>query len=153
MISRACRDDLSQEGDIAAWKAESTWNGSVPLSAWRAIKAKGARIDYIRSWSSLRRSVKFRELPLTVRAPAQESFSSCEPRLYRAIARLPVKYQEIVRLKFWYGMTHAEIAESIASTEAMVSLSMANIMKELKRTICITPEFSLKSSRLRYWQP
>jgi RNA polymerase sigma factor (sigma-70 family) len=73
--------------------------------------------------------------------------------LYRAIAALPPHYQRIITLKFWHGLTAAEIGAALGMPPRTVDTAVANIINELKRTICFTPDFSRESSRLRYWQP
>jgi RNA polymerase sigma-70 factor (ECF subfamily) len=103
-----------------AWaKVAPVTEGSQGLSAWLARIARNRAIDRLRSnrRRAVRQGVVVREGP--------QAFAAVEPdeaatpgwhvhaQVHAALAALPAEQQEAVRLAFFEGLTHSEVAERL----------------------------------------
>lgn len=115
-------DDLSQEGLIAAWKSEETWDGAGTLETRSGRCARLAMIDYIRKtvWDSRRSEQK----PVFVEIPTAE-----EKKDYGKLAVLsPVEHaiyiKEVVtsvkKLRLPKRMAEAFLATTIGDVHPVV---------------------------------
>lgn len=130
MISLPDYDDINQEAAIAAWKAESTYNGSCPLSAWKAMKARYAKIDYKRWWRGDRKALRF--VDLSPEMATTEAEIIVEPGLMRAIAKLPKDGRQIIDLKYWQGYTTVEAAEIMKRSPKSVETLLGRVHRQLR---------------------
>lgn len=136
-------DDLRQVRDIAAWRAGKAFDPSrgVPIAVWRAMAAKRAAVDYVRSWNHLRsygRGVSFVSLPDSGPAASCQS-PTPEPGLERAIHALPPRQRELIQLVFWHGRSFREISVDWGVSVSTVYNHHYQAIRNLRRMLCAPP--------------
>jgi len=138
-FARIHGDDLRQVGDIAAWRAEATFDPSrgVPLSAWTALAAKRAVLDHVRAWNHSRSyGAGVKIVTLFAAQNAAVWPCNCEPRIERAVNALTPRQQEIIRLVFWCGYTKSEAARELGLSTGTVGNHYFAAMTQLRRMLC-----------------
>lgn len=116
------RDDLAQEGMIAAWEALQGGE-TVALATWRAVQRMDRMLTPERQhkWTGLttrRRadSLKHEALTLSLDALSYDA-STTDPEadldVRRVVAALPLREKEILYRRFWLKETWAEIGAAL----------------------------------------
>ena len=109
------------------------------LQAWRALKA-GAEVRDIRAWLyriahnlavSAARRPRLVALPAETRAPvASQTDASAE--IHRAVGSLPEAHRVIVSLRHFTGMSHEEIAHTLAIPTGTVRSRLSRAYERLR---------------------
>ncbi len=109
------------------------WQG-VSISAWLYQIARNSLIDYYR------KEGKKKEIQITDENNIKDESSSIETQaiekdgatiIQNIIDQLPKRERNIVRLKFYEGMTNKQIAKTLDITETNVSTILHRTMKKL----------------------
>ena len=129
MVGPSDADDCFQETFMAALRSYETLDGANPR-AWVMTIARNKAIDHHRSAS--RRAVpKGDDLP-DVAAPARPE---PDPDLWAAVATLPDRQREAVRLRFAADLRYREIAGAMATSEEAARRSVHEGLKKLRDTV------------------
>jgi RNA polymerase sigma factor (sigma-70 family) len=117
-------DDCYQETWIAALRAYPRLRDSRNLRGWVFTVAHRKAIDHIRAQK--RRPIPVEEIPEGTRPSADDG----RPELWASMQRLPPKQRSAVALRFLADASHAQIAESMGTTE---EAARRNVHEGLKR--------------------
>ena len=107
-------EDATQQTFLQAWRASDSFDPQRPMGPWLATIARRAAIDVFRR---SRRHETYDELdsahPALVTSPpsAEQIYETWEVR--RAVDSLPPDDRELVRLQYFSGLSHTEIAERL----------------------------------------
>jgi RNA polymerase sigma-70 factor (ECF subfamily) len=134
-------DDLAQEAMLTVWRKAGLFDPArASASTWIFTIARNLRIDLIRR----ERQPRFdQDDPTLAPAPetgAEESASARDrdEALRAALAALPAEQGEIVRLSFYSGKPHGEIAETLkiplGTVKSRLRLAMARLRTALGET-------------------
>jgi RNA polymerase sigma factor (sigma-70 family) len=149
-VLRVCRAVLGATADADdAWSetflaALETWPELPPdtnIEAWLVRVAYRKAIDVTRVRA--RHAVPVAEVPESrteLGVPERD-----EDDLWRAVGALPEQQRFAIAYHFFGGLTHAQTAELIGSSEAAVRRAAADGMRNLRQTFA--PEDSLKGGR------
>jgi DNA-directed RNA polymerase specialized sigma24 family protein len=144
------REDCEQVTAIARWLAEESFDPSrgVPLEKHQNVRAKYAKIDFIRKEGNLSRPVRYarfwrRRVPLETEMTATSPNQFSEPRLARAMSKLremnAIQHSCIV-LRFFDGLTFLDIAKKFRMSEPWAYLQIREALRNLRRFMLMTPE-------------
>lgn len=134
-------DDLAQEAMLTVWRKAGLFDPSrASASTWIFTIARNLRIDLIRR----ERQPRFDPDDPTLAPPpeigAEESASARDrdEALRAALTELPAEQREIVRLSFYSGKPHGEIAKSLkiplGTVKSRLRLAMARLRTALGET-------------------
>lgn len=133
-------DDLYQEGLIAVWKAEKSWDGVQDLEARRIFKARCAMIDYVRAYrfDQRRKTAQPVFIAFNKHIPCKE-----KSNLDKVIAKNMVEFVKNANIsdnaKFAIlettlnSRTKADVSKELGLSESTVGQMINRSLKELKR--------------------
>lgn len=122
--------DAVQDGILRAYKNIKTLRDPEYFRTWITRIVINAATDVCRK----RRPAE--ELGETAYLPEAESLTPEERMdLHAALQRLPEKYRDVVKLKYFDGLTIREIAERTGTAEGTVSSQLSRAIKRLKDDI------------------
>lgn len=127
--------DVVQETFIRASRAIGDFRGDAAFKSWIA------RIAINEATNQIRRQARRREAPLEVveSAPSGEMGPEAEmvrkdmaERAFSFIRQLPDQQRDVLLLRTTEGMSYAEIADALGSTEGSVRVSYHHGLRKLK---------------------
>jgi RNA polymerase sigma-70 factor (ECF subfamily) len=132
-------EDAAQEGFVKAWRALGRFRDGAPFRPWLLqIVANGAR--------NRRRSAGRRE-HLALRAATEEpsggaapspeaAFLTAETReaLLAAVNELPDDQREVIALRYFLGLSDAEVAETLGIAQGTVKSRTARALERLRES-------------------
>lgn len=107
-------EDATQQTFLQAWRASGSFDPHRPIGPWLATIARRVAIDVHRR---TRREQTYDELdathPALISSPpsAEQIYETWEVR--RAVDSLPADDRELMRLQYFAGLSHTEIAERL----------------------------------------
>jgi RNA polymerase sigma-70 factor (ECF subfamily) len=137
-IEPSVAEDLTQEVMTKLWQRAHQFDRTKSsLATWLFRIARNARIDYLRRQ---RGEPPIGEEALSVADPGQApddalNASQMEDRVRAAITNLPAEQLAIVRLAFFDGLSHSEIAEQtglkLGTVKARIRLALTRLRRGL----------------------
>jgi RNA polymerase sigma-70 factor (ECF subfamily) len=115
-------EDITQEVFLRAYSNMEDYRGDSKVSTWLCRIAINASKDYLRSWS-------YRKVIFTKALPLLNSTESAEDEVMRKlqgdevlqrVMALPLKYREVVILRYLEDMEVREIAELLGLRESSI---------------------------------
>lgn len=98
------------------------------LKAYKSLKTL-REPEYFRTWLT---KIVINTAQDTLRARQRTAPLEEELDLHGAIARLPEKYQDVIKLKYFDGYTIREISEATGMPQGTVSVYLRRAVKELQ---------------------
>ncbi len=138
-------EDIAQEAFIKAFRGASRFRGQSKLSTWLH------RITVNTAWDLLRRKKRQRALLEEARARGEldEVAGGTEKAqrnlLISFIEELPTAEAEAIRLSYFHGYSHKEIADNVGCAESTVSWRIHMARKSLRRKF---EEYGMEESSL-----
>ena len=124
---QASRFDATR-GNVAAWLA-----GIARTRALDLVRARGRREARVLPDSEV---VSTAPLPATAPdALAQLETAECETSVARALAALPSSQRDAIALAYWEGLSHAEIAERLATPLGTIKTRIRLGMHKLRELL------------------
>jgi RNA polymerase sigma-70 factor (ECF subfamily) len=137
---RDCAQDAVQDAFLSIWSSSSTYQDSRgPVAGW-AMSIVRHRAIYL----SRRRRVmahrddalaRLREQPAKDDPPADLAAHAQRQQLAELLARLPAAQREVIRLGFFDGLTHQQIASRLAlppgTVKGRMRLGLSKLRSEL----------------------
>jgi RNA polymerase sigma-70 factor (ECF subfamily) len=140
VVPEADVEDVTQETFIAMMKSLRSFKGSAKFSTWLHTLASRRVADYYRARGGARPPDDLADAEQQA-APGSAGANSAENdtlMLRLAIARLPERYKDIVRLRFAEGLQFGEIAEisglSLEATKSLFRRAIAALRTEMGET-------------------
>ncbi len=114
---RTLAEDATQETFLKAWRAAATFNPDRNLEPWLATIARNVAIDFNRREGHRRHdsleSADPSHLELVSLPPSAERIHEIL-EVRRAVEALPFDERMLIRLQWFEGLTHPQIAERLA---------------------------------------
>ena len=138
--NRAVADDLLQTTFLKMHRARRQWHQDKRLKPWLFSIAARVRLDELRRRYALREDLD----PEGVERAAEEQATDLpdpgvaadvKARVHAAIERLPESQRTVVHLHRFEGLTFAEIAEILGTTEGAVKLRAFRAYAELRKLL------------------
>ncbi|MBL8891876.1 MAG: sigma-70 family RNA polymerase sigma factor [Planctomycetaceae bacterium] len=136
--ARHTAEDLLQETFLAVWARRETFAATGTFASWLFAIATNCHRQSLRSRS--RRLVMFDTsdsipaVPCTTPTPLDQSLIIEQQRaLELAISRLPEQQREVLVMRHWNRMPHAEIAKVVDCTVATVRSHLHHALKNIRR--------------------
>jgi RNA polymerase sigma-70 factor (ECF subfamily) len=121
--SAEAAEDCTQEVFLRIWRAVRTFDyrGEVSFNAWLYTIANHVVVSYLRKNRRVALVSLTPELELADSRTSATAHTICEQVVLRdALAELTVEQQQVITLKFWGGLSNAEIAACLGRTEGAV---------------------------------
>lgn len=131
-------DEAMQEAMLSIWRRAESYNPALaPASAWIFAIARNRRIDMIRRNN---RPVPDPHDPLfrPAKSPSpDQAFAARERhiRIQEAVAELTEEQREVVRLAFFTGLSHSEIAARTGAPPGTVKSRIRLAVAHLRRAL------------------
>lgn len=125
-------EDATQETFLKAYKALPTFRGECSEKTWLMRIAMNTCRDMRRgAWF---RHIDRRVTPETLPEPSRDMLPE-EDSLAQAILSLPVKYREVILLRFYQDLTMKEIADALNIAVSTVSKRINQACAKLEGTL------------------
>ena len=121
-------EDIAQQVLLKGFTDISRLQDNERFGAWIGRIAKNLCIDFIRRQ-------KRRANGLAERAGPSQSGSKDYPELEQALAKLPAEERLVLMLYYFDGQSTANIAETLAVSQAAVHTRMSRARKELRKLL------------------
>jgi RNA polymerase sigma factor (sigma-70 family) len=131
MVGAVEADDCFQETWIAALRAYPRLRRADNLRAWLFRIAQNKAIDAHRARS--RRPVPVEAVPESATPPSAERADDSEPELWARVRELPPKQRTAVFCREVLGMSYAELAVLLDSSEDAARRSVHEGLKKLRK--------------------
>lgn len=128
-------DDILQEALIAIHKSRHTYHHSRPFFPWIFAIAKYKLTDYIRRQKSTISLDCHESISQSLAANEPETSHDTHDILYKALARLPVKTREIIRLNKLEGYPFKKIADHFGMSVVAVKTAASRGYKKLEKYV------------------
>ncbi|MBN1910501.1 MAG: RNA polymerase sigma factor [Pirellulales bacterium] len=132
--NRAEIEDVVQEVFLAALRNLDRFRGESRFSTWLASIAVNRCRSLHRRRALRRRLLPWLAVPNKVEDNRAEASETGE-EVRRAVRQLPTKYREPIVLRYFEGMTVAEIAEVLGLAVNTVEVRLSRARKTLKKTL------------------
>jgi len=133
-LDAGAAEDLMQDVMLTVWQRASTYDAARASPAtWIFTIARNRRIDAARRGARPDLDPSDPSLAPSVPAPADEAVEAAQHEriLRRAIAALPPQQAELLRLAFYEGRSHGEIAGDLAlplgTVKSRIRLALARL--------------------------
>jgi RNA polymerase sigma-70 factor (ECF subfamily) len=129
--SRAAADDLMQATFLKIHRARESWRPELPVRPWVFTIAAHVRQDALRRTRGLSEAAGEEEIAAAEAQGAADTVPDAEVALFRraraervraALEALPEAQRTVIHLHRYEGMTFAEIAKVLGTTEGAVKL-------------------------------
>ncbi len=134
---RETAEDLAATTFTKAWQHFPSYNPEKgPITAWLYRIARNTLYDHFRQT----RPTEDIDQPWLNLAAKDDVNATAESREQLAkvdtyLSQLPPRQREIIILRLWDGLTHAEIAELLGATEAAIKMDFSRTIRQLRETI------------------
>jgi RNA polymerase sigma-70 factor, ECF subfamily len=131
-------EDLTQDVFLRAMTKMESFRGQSSVRTWLLSITANRCKDYLRSWSA-RHEIADSE-PMVQGKTGQDIASEVEQkleqdRLWRAVAKLPVKYREVIVLSYKRDLSGQETAEVLGLSEQTVRTRLYRARGMLKNIL------------------
>lgn len=139
-------EDLSQAGLVAALGARTRYDATrgASLRTFLGIRIRGAILDEIERQMRGYVEASYDELDAIHQAPGHMDTPERHAmhyerlmRLVKAIDRLPVRWQQLLALRYQEDLTQRQVARDMGVTEARISQIHGQITDRLRGNQCI----------------
>ncbi len=135
-----CRNDASAEDIVAnvylkAWKSAATYrHGSNNYQRWLFTIARNALIDH---WRRNREVSPFDDLnfPDIASDASESAVEEDYSMVSEALNRLNAEQREVVVLRFFNELSHAEIAQILGKREGAVRAQLLRALRQMRKAI------------------
>lgn len=126
-------EDLAQETFIQAYTHLDQYNAQYRFSTWLYKIATNIALQYLR-----------KKRPDLIDDEALATFPSTLPstdhlaktnEINQAVARLPHKHQQVIRMRYWQGQSYAQIATELGTTTGAIKGWMRRAKQQLKEML------------------
>jgi RNA polymerase sigma factor (sigma-70 family) len=141
VIARNASDaeDAAQDGFVKAWRALGRFREGAPFRPWL--------LSIVANEASNRRRSAGRRAGLALRAATQEPSGDAAPSpeaallsseqrstLLAAVEQLPEEQRSVVALRYFLGLSEAEVAETLAIPQGTVKSRTARALERLRES-------------------
>jgi RNA polymerase sigma factor (sigma-70 family) len=141
VIARNASDaeDAAQDGFVKAWRALGRFREGAPFRPWL--------LRIVANEASNRRRSAGRRVGLALRAATQEPSGDAAPspeaallsseqrtELLAAVDQLPEEQRDVVALRYFLGLSEAEVAETLGIPQGTVKSRNARALERLRET-------------------
>lgn len=114
------------------------------LRRWRRVNLSGNPVGYVKRamvnahisrWRRLRRELLTNEIDHLALAAPEVQGSDCESRLWVGLLRLPPRQRAVVVLRYYEGLSEAEIAYTLNCAPGTVKSQCSKALASLRRYI------------------
>ena len=132
-------EDAAQEGFVKAWRALGRFREGAPFRPWL--------LRIVANEASNRRRSAGRRAGLALRAATQEPSGDAAPspesallsseqraELLAAVDGLPDEQRDVVALRYFLGLSEAEVAETLGIPQGTVKSRTARALERLRET-------------------
>lgn len=133
-------EEIAQETMLTVWRKASLYDpGRATVSAWVFTIARNARIDRLRKDKRARQHLQYELIELDQEEPDRPDglldAAQREARVRKALEKLPEDQVRIVRLSFFDGRPHSEIAEHLGIPLGTVKSRLRLAMGRLRQSL------------------
>jgi RNA polymerase sigma-70 factor (ECF subfamily) len=133
-------EEIAQETMLTVWRKASLYDpGRATVSAWVFTIARNARIDRLRKDKRARQHLQYELIELDQEEPDRPDglldTAQREARVRSALEKLPEEQVRIVRLSFFDGRPHSEIAEHLGIPLGTVKSRLRLAMGRLRQSL------------------
>jgi RNA polymerase sigma-70 factor (ECF subfamily) len=133
-------EEIAQETLLTVWRKAALYDPArATVSAWVFTIARNARIDRLRKDKRARQHLQYELLELDQEEPERPDglldTAQREARVRSALERLPAEQVRIVRLSFFDGRPHSEIAEHLGIPLGTVKSRLRLAMGRLRQIL------------------
>lgn len=131
-------EDLMQETWLRAWENRAQYRGDMMFSAWVQAIARNAMLDQVRKRNASKRcaeEVEFEEFRHASGAPSVELHLVKCSVVTAAMRGVDKKTATIMRMRFVYGMTEAEVDECAGIPVGVQKRRLHNLKLRNKRQV------------------
>ncbi len=133
-------EEIAQETLLTVWRKAALYDpAKATVSAWIFTIARNARIDRLRKDARARQHLQYELIEADEEDPERPDglldAAQREERVRSALMTLPEEQVKIVRLSFFEGRPHSEIADHLGIPIGTVKSRMRLAMGRLRRTL------------------
>ncbi len=142
-------EECTQEVFISIWKHVPTfeYRGEGSFTAWLYTIANHVVISYLRKAQRVAQVALTSEIGLVDSRTSDTAGTICEQIVLRAaIAQLTAEQQAVIMLKFFGGLSNAEIAAQLGCTEGAVKALQYRAVRSLHRQLTAAPADQLAAA-------
>lgn len=122
-------DDLAQDAFVRVYRYAQ--NADRPIDNPAAL-LRTTTVNVCRSWHT---SQKRLQLRMARHGPGPESLTEWERELDHSLRRLPYDQRAVVVLRYWLGLSEAEIAESLDCRPGTVKSRLSRALRTLRKEL------------------
>jgi len=128
-------EDLTEEAFLRAFKALDKYEErGLPFSAYLFRVTKNMLVDYYRQQTKETALEDEEQIPALVLSPDEELVKIEKHRLlHHVFAKLPMEYQEVIRLRIILGISTTEAAACMGRSEGALRVLLHRALKALRK--------------------